>query len=455
MWVVSLFILGVVLWGVFLNWGNIPFDFHDWAEVNVPRLAMLKDAVTKGVLPYHIIGGTGLRGLTDRFMCLPDVILSPQILLLLFLEVGPFVLVNTLLLYTVGFLGLLWFKRRFQLSPLIFAFLFMLFNFNGHILTHTSVGHITWGGYYLFPWFFALLFRLSDGERNWRWSVEMALVLFLTMLQGSFHHFVWEGLFLVIFGLATLRKHWQPLLKALVFAALFNMVRFLPPTLLLGQFDTDFYGGYPRPWQILTAMVRQVIPKTAQPFLNFSSNLGYWEFDLYISWAGVLFLAMGLILGVIKLLKNRSIPPFVWPIISLIAFSIWKIYLPITKLPIPMLNGERVTSRMIILPLVLCLILSSEALQGWIDRRKFRLFWGVAGLLGLGYLTADLVIRRVWRWQVLKAFSAFPNTPVDLSRIIVTNHSDPPYTTLFLIGLCVTVISLAVAGFLVWREKKS
>ena len=49
-------ILLVVLagWGYFLNFGDIPFDFHDWAEVNAPRLAFTKDAVEHWQLPLHM-----------------------------------------------------------------------------------------------------------------------------------------------------------------------------------------------------------------------------------------------------------------------------------------------------------------------------------------------------------------------------------------------------------------
>ena len=53
-WVGALFLLGALLWGKFLNWGNIPFDFHDWAEINAARIAFVQDAIRKGVLPLHM-----------------------------------------------------------------------------------------------------------------------------------------------------------------------------------------------------------------------------------------------------------------------------------------------------------------------------------------------------------------------------------------------------------------
>ena len=451
-WVLAWFILGGCLWGQFLNWGNIPFDFHDWAEINAPRFAFLRDAVIKGVLPLHMPDGSALRNLTDRFMSLPDVFLSPQVLLMRFLDVGPFVLLNTLLLYTLGVWGLWSIKKRFGLSPVVFAFLFLLFNFNGHILAHTSVGHITWGGYYLSPWFFVLIFRLLDGDHRWLWSVEMALFLFFTFLQGSFHQFVWECMFLGLLGMVAW-KHWQPLLKALTFAGLFSMVRFLPPTLLLGQFDTDFYGGYRLPWQLLESMVKQVTPATSKPFINFGSNLGYWEFDLYVGWVGLAFILIGLFLWFKPQIMSRRFSPLLFPMIVLTLFSIRDIYLPFAHLPIPLLNAERVPSRMAILPFTQAMVLASVAVQAWLNRARPHWLVYLAAFLGLCYLGVDLS-KRTLAWQVVEAFRQFPTTPVNLAIKVVSNHPDPVYINLLGWGAGVSLVGLIIAGLLVWFEHK-
>ena len=53
-WYGAWFVLGCALWVFFLNGGDIPFDFHDWAEVNAPRLAFVQDALRKGVFPLHM-----------------------------------------------------------------------------------------------------------------------------------------------------------------------------------------------------------------------------------------------------------------------------------------------------------------------------------------------------------------------------------------------------------------
>ena len=125
-WLAALYLAGALLWGYFLNWGRIPLNYHDWADISGPRLTFLKDAITKGELPLHISDTATLDGVTDRFLSIPDQILSPQVVLLRFLTVGQFVLVDVLFLYSLGFLGLLWLRRRFALSPAPFIVLFAL-----------------------------------------------------------------------------------------------------------------------------------------------------------------------------------------------------------------------------------------------------------------------------------------------------------------------------------------
>ena len=118
-----LILLALIGWGVFLNFGDIPFDFHDWAEVNAPRIVFLKDAIEKGELPLHMPDSSALRGVTDRYFALPDIIISPQVLLLRWLTVGQFILVHTWLMIVLGFFGMLRLRKRFSLSLLSFTWI--------------------------------------------------------------------------------------------------------------------------------------------------------------------------------------------------------------------------------------------------------------------------------------------------------------------------------------------
>lgn len=396
---------------------------------------------------------SALRGVTDRFMSIPDPILSPQVLLLRFLDVGPFILVHTILLYTLGVLGLLWFRRKYSLSLAAFSVLFLLFNFNGHILAHYSVGHVTWGGYFLFPWLLVLFFRLLEGDQSWRWVAQTALLLFFIWLQGSFHPYIWGLMFLGFLGV-TSWKNFPPVIKAVVFTVLLSMVRILPPTLVFNQFDDEFLGGYPTVTDTLLSMVTFKYPAEAIDIRTMLNPYAWWEFNLYLGLVGTVFL---LTFGVYKWIKNQraetGFPALLLPIAGMFVLSIGRIYRLVRLIPIPILSGERASIRMIILPVVTLLILGAIEFQAWLQSQKQNT---ILRLTELGLLL--LIGHDLWQhakvWQVTNAFPAFDIAEVDLTIKVVANHPDPPYITMLSIGAIISLLTLIFLLFQWWREKR-
>ena len=147
---ILIFAAGALHWVFFLNYGNMSFKVHDWAKEFI-YYSVLKQAMESGRLPFHIPMAFHE---TQRFLALPEINMSPQVFLLPLMDVGTFVLVNTLFMYTIGFAGCLAIRSRYGLSPVAFSVLFMLFNFNGHITAHMGVGHSMWTAYFLLPFFF-------------------------------------------------------------------------------------------------------------------------------------------------------------------------------------------------------------------------------------------------------------------------------------------------------------
>ena len=447
----ALFVLGLVLWGQFFNWGDIQYNFHDWAEVNAPRMAFIGDAVRNGKLPLHMPNSSTLRGLTDRFMVIPDVILSPQVVLLAFMSVGTFVMIDVWLLYTCGFLALLWFRRKYSLSLGIFAVLFILFNFNGHIISHYAVGHITWGGYFLFPWLLVLLVKLFEGDKSWKWVAQTSILMFVIFLQGSFHHFIWICLFLFLLG-ATFWKYTLQIFKALVCAAFLSMVRILPPLLSLGVFDKDFYGGYSYFKYIIEAMIFERLPDAVQPFANFESNLGFWEFDLFVGYMGFAFIMSGIALWIYQMVRKRKLSPLLFPSLILIYLGIGDHYQFLIEF-LSIFGAERVTSRMVILPFVMILISITEPIQEWINKHFWVDWLRLASLIPIAYLFYDLSVH-IMRWKIPEVYKSFPHWELDLNRAVVSNHSDPQYLALFITGLVLMLLTFVFLGFMVRRENK-
>ena len=446
-WMGALWLLGLFLFGQFFNWGSIPFDFHDWAEISAPRIAFVQDAVKTGQLPLHMPDGSALRNVTDRYMALPDVMLAPQMLLLGVMSVGWFVLVNVWLLYTLGVLGLVQLWKRLRLSPLVFAVLFLLFNFNGSILSHFSVGHVNYTGYFLYPWLFLLLMDLAENDLTfslksravWRWLAGYAFLLFFMLLNGSFHQFIWA---LMLTGLVGL-FHWRKLqlgLAGIVAAGLLSAVRLLPPALHLGQFDSEFLSGYPSVMDVWNGLTGMIGPDKAFAHIGQLTNLGWWEFDLFVGLIGAVFL---IYFGLAAWWKQQVVP--VWlnilalPALTLFVLSMGSIYQLVMYIPIPLINGERVSARLITLPFILLILAAVVAFQRFADghSQSGLLRWGcMAGLL---LLFQDL-LQHLKLWRVNVAAEYFPVTPVNLAIKVVSNHVDAVYTNLLLVGLGISVV---------------
>ena len=457
-WIAGLYLVGVFLIGQLLNWGRGPYDFHDWAEVNAARIAFVQDAVETGQLPLHMPDASALRGVTDRYLALPDVILSPQMLLLPFFSVTGWVLFNTLLLYTLGALALLWFLRRFDLSPLVFALLFLIYAANGHVQAHLSVGHVNFAATYLMPWLIVLLVQAVDGGQagklpGWRWVAATSFLLFFILLNGAFHQFVWCLFFLGFFGLFAW-KYFGLALKTLVASCLLAIFRLLPPALELGKFDNEYLGGYPTFAAVLDGLVRFTDPYQSFGTRGFLTPLGAWEFDLFVGLAGTLFLlGFGLWRWLRKLDAPDGFPQFLLPALAMTALAVGRVYRPFMLLPIPLINGERVSSRLIILPFLVLAVMAAVQMQRWLDSRNLRaeLRWGMAGL-------AVLLLHDLWQhtraWRVNVAADAYGRMDVNLAIKVVSNHPDPAYTNLLLAGAVVTLVTAVALLALAWRERK-
>ncbi len=457
-WLAVLYLAGILLWGVFLSWGNINFAANDWALISGPRLAFLRDAVRTGQLPLHISDPATLGGITDRFLAIPDEILSPQVFLLRFLSIGRFVFVDVALLYSIGFVGLLWLRRRFSLTLFSFTLLFLLFDFNGHILAHYFVGHATWGGYFLFSWFAVLVIKYVDGERGWSWVAKISLLMLAIFLQGSFHQYVWALLFLGFLAISS-RKNFLPVFGGIAFSVLVGMARILPPTLQLGTFDNQFFSGYLSLSDIWTALVTMLDPHPSVPSAFMTQVVKVWELTFYVGLAGGAFL---LFFGLyrwfdrwlkddqdIALYKSLALPVFVTVLLSFDG-----VYRLVRLAPIPLLDGERVSSRILSLPFVFILIFAVIELQRWMEQTSKRGIFLQLGALGLLLVEGHDLWQNFKLWTPLSAADAQVLVPFVSSQWVVVNRPDPVYILMIIAGSVISGISIALVLFLAWRSHR-
>nr|MBI9047766.1 hypothetical protein [Anaerolineaceae bacterium] len=330
--------------------------------------------------------------------------------------------------------------------------LFFLFNFNGHILSHLSVGHITWGGYFLFPWLVLLILNLLDGDKSWRWVLQFSVLSFLIFIQGSYHQYVWSLIFLGLIGLFSWR-YFVPVLKGLIGAVLISMVRILPPALhaLEGRFNLEFIGGYTHVSQIFEAMVTFKAPWEALDLDLPFTSLSWWEFDLFIGFLGLLALILGVVYWVKGIQQKKSWNALWLPMLLMTALSIGRVYNLLIKLQIPIFGGERVSSRLISIPFVFLLVLAAVGIQGWLNAKKKSTGMQIGLLVLLGMMIND-----IWQyikvWQISNISANFEMVWVDLSTKTVANHPDPQYLIALWIGSGISLITLCVLWFLSRRH---
>lgn len=452
-WIVTvavMYLAGLVVWAYVLDAGRIPFGLHDWAEGTAHRLAFLQNAVREGRLPLHMPDGSALRNVTDRFISIPDTILSPQILLLGILSLGQFVLANTLLLFTAGFVGLVIVARRLHLSPFSFTIVFLLFSFNGHIADHIVVGNMHWAGYFLLSFYALLIWDCVQGAPGWRWVLGFSLLSLFVFLQGAYHLFVMGLMFLGLLAIGEKRLR-VPALKAGVASLLLSMGRLLPPALEAGKFDSEFLSGFLSVRQLIDSMVELRVPTPAQVFdTNPLLPLGWWEIDHYLGLLGLAFIAVfGIVLARRAGVLDRTLAV---PIFGMALLSIGRIYKPLNLLGIPLISSQRVATRFVIYSIVMLIVLGARTLERYLrDSRPSSA--GRVGFVALLVLLGHDLWQHVKLWRIAHMYDLFPLRDVDLSGEYVANHVDPAYTTVLVLGWSVALVTVLILTYAAMREK--
>lgn len=443
----ALYGIGLFAWRYFLNGGDIPLELHDWAEVSAPRYAFLKSAVTNGDLPLHMPGFWALRNVTDRFITIADTNLSPQIILLRWFEVGEFVLANALILYTLGFGGLILLRRRFNLSIISFAILYGLLLFNGHITSHVAVGHANWLAFLLLPYLAYLILWLFDNPRRWPWISLFTLWMLVVAMNGAFHLYVTTLIFMLLL-LISYRDQRGTILLGIGFSLGASAIRLLPPILEVTRFDTEFLSGYTTVAELIASFVWLREPTSSQALSRSLINpLGWWEKDFYFGAVGFIFMVVfGPIAWARKHFSIRAYTPLLFPIIVVFMLSIGRIYRVVEIVGFPLLDSQRVATRLIVLPTILTVVLAVLTFEKMMRIKAGRNIWLLV-VAGLGLLAHDLW-QHLKLWRVANMPGLFPAKDLDLSVNVVANHPDPLYEAALGFGAAITVITLVILVFL-------
>lgn len=447
LWIIVVYLTGIVLWTFFLNYGRFNWGVQDWIwEWRYSRI--LKEALTTGQLPLHTDPGVSY-GVT-RFLGIPDVPLAPQMLLLRFLDPGMTFLINMLLMYSLSYIGCLMIKRYFRLSVFTFTILALLYNFNGFITAHIGIGHTLFTGYFLLPFFVLLILKLIEGQPSTDWFARMGLVLFGIELVGTTQLFTACLMFLgVIFLLApSVRNH---LLKAILIGVVLSIFRIAPAAISLISISGRPFPGFTTVGDFLASLTWIIPPSQSLVGLP----IGWWELDMYVGVIGLVFITIfGIYLtwrpqGDSQIsVKHRALA---MTMLVFTTFSIGYIYEPINYLPIPLLNLMHVPSRFFLLPLLITIAMASIRLQSWLDQRSSEPWHYFIMVILLTVLSHDL-FQHARLWRVEYVFEAFPEKPLDFSLQIVS-RVDPLYTSVLAISSIFSLIALVYVLLTIIRSR--
>jgi len=424
----ALFGLGVLHWLYvfgFLTPGfaGMSFTVADWPK-EVRYYVALQQAVRDGRVPYYV--SKSIQE-TRKFLSNPEVPWSPDLVLLRFCAIDVFLALKVLLWYTAGFAGLVLIRRRYALSLLPFTFLFLLFAFNGHIVAHLAIGHSMWTGYFLLPFVFVYLVDLlQDGAPAA--PVKLALVFFLMLLQGALHVFVWCVLLLVL-AVAFRPRAWKPALLALAWTAALGACRLVPAAIVLfGKTEALFISGYPSAADLAAALVR-IRPITHPRQGGLFGTLNWWEYDAYL---GVVGLAWLLWFGVVRRFKDPEARRFAaveGPLAVLAVLSLDDLYAAINRLGMPLLSGERVSSRLLIVPLVFLMPVAAARMQRVLETSPRKRWLSALAVAAAVLIAAGLALHsHAWSLPVLERSWPAPPHPRDLGLAILDARDLGPTT---------------------------
>jgi hypothetical protein len=436
------YLLVLVVWMFFMDWGRIPFGVHDWLQ-EWGFDTTLQQSLTQGVLPLHT---SSITSGTDRFLAIPQTILSPQTLLLRFVSLDTFLTIHTVLLLTLGFVGCLALMKVLRISALAGGLLYLLVALNGHLIAQVAVGHVMWLGIFLLPFYFLLLLRLIDGQAGARWPLAMAFTLLFLLLQGSMHLYLYCLVFLGLVWVVE-RTRRRALFEAGLLSGLLGAFRLLPAGLAFSEINPISYPGYPSLGHMIAALVFP-LPPSEQLWLTTSA--GWWEFDMYLGVLGLAFVAAFALL--VPMRRHETERRAIYIAAGVVAiFALGYLYLPFRFLPIPLISHERVPSRFLAVPLLAMIVLAADGFQRWLDRARPG---GGTRLVMLGLLLIlgqDLVQHaRLWRLELIA--QAFPMQALD-TGLHIANRPDPAYTSVLAISAVVSLAALGYGVIRVWRGR--
>jgi hypothetical protein len=442
----ALFLAGGAFWVVLLDRAPLtlvgpPVALEDWPK-EYRYLAVLQQAVREARVPFVLSEPIVF---SRKFLAIPETCLSPQVALLLVLTPGAFVLANALLLHAAFCAGVVALARRFRLALVPAAAFYLLAGFNGHLTAHLAVGHSMWTGFLLLPAFLLPLVSLAEDERAPRAPILLALAMAAILFQGALHVFAWCVLLLLLFA-AFNPSRLRPVARALAWTAGAGALRLLPAVFVARRRETAFLSGYPSIGDLVRGLAT-ILPPDGPKRGGAFGAVSPWELDAYVGPAGLALIVAGVVLFV-RRRPDPRLARLAGPIAVMVVLALGDAGVLFELSRLPLLSAERVTSRLVAVPLVIAALMSAVGLDhAWrVGGRAVR-----ASIVTAVAATALALAAHGWTWRVASLADRLParRGVVDV-RIVDTDDISPEadrlYRRLVLAGALVSLATWAAAA---------
>ena len=355
-----------------LDWSATPDWIKEWTYHTA-----LRESLGRGQLPWFL---HETFQDTNRFFANPETTVAPHALLLAWLDVPIFIVLQMAAFLGLGLAAACRLAGDLRLGPLAsLAFLAILL-MNGHVIAHLETGHLQWAAYWLFPAVMLFVHRAATGDRSGRTQAGLALVLALMVWVGGWHVFVWGVIWVGVF-VALDRARWAFGAGVGLLVAGLIAVRVVPTLFFYDVPDPEFVGSYQRLSLLAAALVgdaRRAI-----------DGLNWWEYNAFVGWVGFVIVAAGLTAPL-----SRAWPHPVsrlWaPSVAMLVLSTFNIY-EWTLFQLPGFESERVASRLLVVALLGFALIACVQLDGWLTRQPWSR-WRVAALAAAGLLMAAQLV---------------------------------------------------------------
>ncbi len=349
------YVLGMAYWVSYFVKGSPTFTSNDWLKEQVFS-NLIRESIRTLQLPWRISIDFYHAGVHE-LIANPEISLTPDFLLLGWVQNNTYFLIHWLLFFTLGFIGTAMLAKKYALTSLSFLFVVILFNCNGFIGAHIAEGHIQWAGYFLLPFFFYWLSDLGDDSDNTRYqsALKLGLVLGMMFINGSFHIAIW----CLMFTLIPLVYRWDLarwIGLAAMITGLIAVGRLLPAAMYFPP-KPDFVSGYPTLSTLLDAFTYVYSPSNPTRGGTFG-NLAWHEYDFFIGFIGLAFLTA----GAWKYVRQQLLDIPLWWIpaaVVMFLFSLGDVYQLIPNSGIPFSSIERVGSRFFVMPFLVWLLIGA------------------------------------------------------------------------------------------------